>query len=45
MAFASAVSVLLANAGVDAHNIDEIVYKSGTTCLTVLVSAIGSGRK
>ena len=33
LAVASAVSALLADAGVDAHNIDEIVYVGGTTCL------------
>ena len=33
LAVASAVSALLDDAGVDAHNIDEIVYVCGTTCL------------
>ena len=33
LAVASAVSALLADAGVVAHNIDEIVYEGGTTCL------------
>ena len=38
MAFASAVSVLLANAGVDAHDMDEIivVYVGGTTIFKTL---------
>ena len=30
---ASAVRALLADAGVDAHDVDEIVYVGGTTCL------------
>ena len=33
IAVASAVSALLADAGVDAHDVDEIVYVGGTTCL------------
>ena len=36
----SAVSTLLADAGVDAHNIDEIVYVGGTTCLPGLDDCI-----
>ena len=40
LAVASAVSALLADAGVDAHNIDEIVYVGGTTCLPGLDDSI-----
>ena len=40
IAVASAVSALLADAGVDAHNIDEIVYVGGTTCLPGLDDCI-----
>ena len=40
LAVASAVSVLLDDAGVDAHNIDEIVYVGGTTCLPGLDDSI-----
>ena len=40
LAVASAVSALLADAGVDAHNIDEIVYVGGTTCLPGLDDCI-----
>ena len=32
LAVYSAVRVLLADSGVDAHHIDEIVYVGGTTC-------------
>jgi heat shock protein 1/8 len=34
------VSALLADAGVDAHNIDEIIYVDGTTCLSGLDDCI-----
>ena len=37
---ASAVSALLADAGVDAQNIDKIVYVGGTTCLPGLDDCI-----
>ena len=40
IAAASAVSALLADAGVDAHNVDEIVYVGGTTCLPGLDECI-----
>ena len=40
LAVASAVSALLADAGVDAHNVDEIVYVGGTTCLPGLDACI-----
>ena len=40
LAIASAVSALLADAGVDAHNIDQIVYVGGTTCLPGLDDCI-----
>ena len=40
LAIASAVSALLADAGVDAHNIDQIVYVGGTTCLPGLDDSI-----
>jgi heat shock 70kDa protein 1/2/6/8 len=40
LAVASAVSALLADAGVDAHNIDEIIYVDGTTCLPGLDDCI-----
>jgi heat shock protein 1/8 len=40
LAVASAVSALLADAGVDAHNVDEIVYVGGTTCLPGLDDCI-----
>ena len=33
LAIASSVSALLVDAGVDAHNIDEIIHLRGTTCL------------
>ena len=39
-AVVSAVSALLADADIDAHNIDEIVYVSGTTCLPGLNECI-----
>ena len=41
-AVASALSALLADAGVDAHNIDEIVYVGGTTRLLGLDNCICS---
>ena len=40
IAAAAAVSALLADAGVDAHNVDEIVYVGGTTCLPGLDECI-----
>ena len=40
IAVASAVSALLADADVDAHNVDEIVYVGGTTCLPGLDDCI-----
>ena len=40
LAIASAVSALLADAGVDAHNIGQIVYVGGTTCLPGLDDCI-----
>jgi len=40
IATASAVSALLADAGVDAHSVDEIVYVGGTTCLPGLDECI-----
>jgi heat shock protein 1/8 len=38
LAVASAVSALLADAGVDTHNIDEIIYVGGTSCLPIRFS-------
>jgi len=43
IAVASAVSALLADAGVDAHNVDEIVYVGGTTCLPGLDERVSLG--
>ena len=40
IAVASAVSALLTDAGVDAHDVDEIVYVGGTTCLPGLDECI-----